>query len=110
MMENPFEIIIEKLNSLEKMVLEIKAELRLENPKVAFRELMDINQLSDYSFLSKASIYTLTMKREIPHFKQGKRLLFKKSEIDDWILKSRKKTREELYAEATLKMYKKRLK
>ncbi|WP_157776687.1 helix-turn-helix domain-containing protein [Flavobacterium crassostreae] len=42
---------------------------------------MDIDEVASFVELSKATVYGLTHKRKIPHFKVGKRLCFKKSEI-----------------------------
>jgi hypothetical protein len=38
----------------------------------------------------------MTSRREIPHFKKGKKLYFKPSEIDKWITKHRIKTNDEI--------------
>lgn len=50
--------------------------------------------------LSKATIYGLTSRREIPHRKLGKRLYFEESELVDWINSFRRKTVTELDQEA----------
>lgn len=40
------------------------------------------------------------MERQIPHYKLGKRLYFRKEEMDAWINKGKVKTQEEISAEA----------
>jgi excisionase family DNA binding protein len=53
-------------------------------------DYMDVNELASYLKMSISHVYTLTSKREIPHIKVlGKKLLFDKSEILEW-LKSKK--------------------
>jgi excisionase family DNA binding protein len=53
-------------------------------------DYMDVNELASYLKMSTSHVYTLTSKKEIPHIKVlGKKLLFDKSEILDW-LKSKK--------------------
>jgi excisionase family DNA binding protein len=58
-------------------------------------------QAVEYLNLAKATLYKFTACREIRHFKKGKKLYFKKSELDEWILESRIKTRKEIETEAT---------
>jgi len=100
-MENPFEIIIEKLNNIEQLLLEIKqgqgGTFNSKSPNVEF---MNVTQVAEYLSLAKATIYALVYKMEIPNYKQGKKLYFKKADIDEWLSKSRRKTREEIEQEA----------
>lgn len=46
---------------------------------------LTISELSDYIRLSKSSIYKMTMANNIPFIKTGKKLLFKKEAIDQWL-------------------------
>ena len=64
-------------------------------------ELMNVQQVAEYLTLSVQTIYGLVHKMEIPNAKLGKRLYFKKSEIDDWISRSKRKTRVEIEQEAS---------
>ena len=50
--------------------------------------------------LAKSTIYSLASKKMIPHSKQGKRLYFRRSELLDWIRAGRRKTQDEIRAEA----------
>ena len=61
-----------------------------------------IEQLCDYLPEHPAiqTVYTWTSANRIPYYKEGKRIRFLKSEIDEWILKSKLKTKEELEEEA----------
>lgn len=73
-MENPFEIILEKLNTIEKAI---------EKPNISSNnddDFMNIEQVASFVGLFKATVYSLIHQRKIPHFKVGKRLYFKKSE------------------------------
>lgn len=73
-------------------------ELNLEKP--VNEDVFDIKEATSYLKLSKATLYRMTMDREIPHYKIGRRLYFRREELDAWINKGRVKTREELNAEA----------
>lgn len=45
-------------------------------------------ECAKYLGLSRSAIYKLTHRKEIPHFKPSKRVMFKRSEVDAWIQKS----------------------
>ena len=59
--------------------------------------------------LSKATIYGLTHRKEIPFHKRGKRLYFLKSEILDWIKSGKQESKSELELRADEYLSKKRL-
>jgi excisionase family DNA binding protein len=49
-------------------------------------DYLTITELSSILKLSKSHIYTLTSTKKIPHIKLlGKKLLFKRSDIDNWL-------------------------
>ena len=81
-MENPFEVILDKLNNIENL---LKTVMKNDNGTVTITEVLNLNQAAEYVSLSKSAIYKKTSERNIPHFKQGKKLYFKRSELDDWL-------------------------
>ena len=104
-MENPFELILEKINTIEHLLRTlIKNEngtgLKNEKALVTFNEVLNLNQAAEYISLSKSAIYKKTSERNIPHFKQGKKLYFKRSELDEWLTGQRIKTSAEIEKEA----------
>lgn len=99
-MENPFQIISERLDNIERLLIELKNTKRHSNNEIdQLPELMSIHQLSKYLSLANQTIYTFTSKHLIPYFKKGKRLYFRKSEIDAWISNGRRKTISEIEQE-----------
>ena len=92
-MENPFEVIMKKLNQIENL---IKSQ-----GNTTLDTVMSVEQLANYIDLSKSHIYKKTSTREIPHYKRGKKLYFSKQEIDKWILKNRIETTDEIDQLAT---------
>ncbi len=95
-MENPFELILERLDRIEKAI----TSLNTTNPIQVNNTPMDVKDLSVYLKLSISAIYKLTSTSEIPHYKSGKRLYFKKEDIDEWIFSNRIKTRDDIDKEA----------
>lgn len=48
-------------------------------------EYLNVKGLSVYLKMSQSSIYKATMGNKIPFIKTGKKLLFKKEAIDQWL-------------------------
>ena len=63
-----------------------------EKPPSQLPEILTIEQASKLLNLAKPTIYTLTSKAKIPHFKKGKKLYFKRSELLQWIEQGKQKT------------------
>ncbi|WP_432432086.1 helix-turn-helix transcriptional regulator [Chryseobacterium scophthalmum] len=51
---------------------------------------MDINDLMNYVPLKKSTIYSKVSRKQIPYRKIGKKLIFNKIEINNWINNSGK--------------------
>jgi len=58
-------------------------------------EILNIDQAAEFLKISKSTLYTLTSQKRIPHFKKGKKLYFKLSELLLWIESGKKMTQEE---------------
>ena len=50
------------------------------------KEILNVDELAEYTGYSKNYIYQLVFKREIPHSKPKGRLFFAKEKIDKWLL------------------------
>jgi excisionase family DNA binding protein len=102
-MENPFELILERLNVIEALLR--KATQEPNNATVvlnsALPDVLNLQQASELISLTKSAIYKKTAERTIPHFKQGKKLYFKKSELYEWLTNQRISTKAEIEKEAT---------
>lgn len=56
------------------------------------KDILSIEEAADFLNLAKPTVYSLTSRREIPFFKTGKKLYFKRSELLKWIEDGKKKT------------------
>lgn len=102
-MENPFEIIFDKLEKIESLLVGIYKRNSINNKMHAkdnFDEILNMDQLSELLGLAKPTLYKYTSGRIIPCYKKGKKLYFKKSEIIEWIAESKVKTIKEIEDEA----------
>ncbi len=72
-------IICEVLKRLEK---DRENQKRLKDQE---NDYLTINELSELTGLKKATIYAKRSRRELPAYKFGRELRFRRSEIDDWM-------------------------
>jgi len=79
----------EKLSRIEKLVL------------LQAKEVLNVAEVGILLNLSSSRIYHLVSAREIPHYKKGKLVFFKKTEIEEWLLQDRIPTNQELEDKAT---------
>ena len=88
-MENPFELIEQRLVSIEDK-LDILIQ-KIENPKDSTTlspTWITTKQLSQHLGISTAAV-TNIRGNKIPYYKIGGRILFKREEVDEYINKSR---------------------
>ncbi|EGR4217282.1 DNA-binding protein [Aeromonas hydrophila] len=72
----------------ENQLAEIFENIR--SLKVMTKEVMTINECAQYTGLSVSYLYKLTHRKLIPFFKpMGKRLYFKRAEIDQWLMRNK---------------------
>jgi len=71
--------------------IELQKELeQIKTLLLSKKNVLNINELSDYTGYSKSYIYKLTSKNAIPYFKpSGKAVFFDRMEIDVWLLKNK---------------------
>ena len=64
-------------------------------------ERLTLQEACGYLDLSTSTLYKLTSKNKIPHFKpNGKKIYFRKSDLNDWLFRNRVSTAEELEQKA----------
>jgi excisionase family DNA binding protein len=66
-------------------------------------EILTMQEAVEFTHMAKPTLYAMTSKRQIPHFKRGKRVLFKRSELEAWMLEQKQQTVHEAYLESFLK-------
>ena len=62
-------------------------------------EFLDAQTSADFIGESLSSFYRRTSNREIPHYKRGKKIFCKKSELIAWIEGGKKKSQQEIIKE-----------
>jgi excisionase family DNA binding protein len=87
--------LLTKVGNIERLLTE-----KTVNQQPDTDQILDIDEAAVFLKLSKASIYGLVSRAEIPVNKKGKRLYFSRKELTDWVKLGRKKTQTELAADA----------
>ncbi|ABG58734.1 helix-turn-helix domain-containing protein [Cytophaga hutchinsonii] len=64
--------------------------------------LLSLKEASEFLKLAPQTIYGFTSKRLIPFIKRGKKLYFKKNELEEWLDEGKKKSLAELNKEFKL--------
>ena len=83
--------IIDLLQKLAELVNKIEEQNILQKPVLNFAEVCR------YLNIGPSHLYKLTSQKEIPHFcPQGKKLYFRREEIDQWLLRNRKSSTDEI--------------
>ena len=84
------------LNDLSRKLDQI-AELTL----IGSKTVLDIEEAALFTGLSVGHIYRLTSGRKIPHFKKQRKLYFKKTELEAWMLDTKILTDDEIQSKAS---------
>ncbi len=85
--------IIQKLDAIEQRLIE---------QNLLQKEIFNFNEACLYVDLSSSHLYKLTSTNSIPCYcPQGKKLYFRRSELDQWLTSNRKKTTDEVEQQAS---------
>ena len=86
-----------KVNLLKTRLENIETLLRSQT--LNNKTVLNIDEVATYTGISKLYLYKLTSKNLIPFYKpNGKNIFFKKDEVDNWLLRNREDTQEEIQA------------
>ncbi len=91
-------LLIKKTTNIERLLLE-KSNLETSGQDDRWLGLNELVQY-DPAKRTKATWYGIVSRGEVPHHKNGKHLVFLKSEIDDWLRAGKRKSNAEIKLEA----------
>lgn len=55
------------------------------------REIVKLDELSEYLNISKSTLRNMVKKKEIPYFRIGNRIRFDMKDINDWVIESKER-------------------
>lgn len=78
----------EQLDRIEKM---------LQNQGIQLKELLTVEEVALYTGYKKSHLYKLTSAGKIPHYKPGGKVIyFRKNELDEWLMRNKVYSEEEI--------------
>ncbi|MBU1371370.1 MAG: helix-turn-helix domain-containing protein [Bacteroidetes bacterium] len=93
------DILIERLEKIERL---------LESQTLLQKEVLNLNESALYLELSTSHLYRLTSTNCIPYYKpNGKKLYFKRTELDQWLLRNRVISNDEIETQSANYLIKK---
>lgn len=88
-MEITLQMLNEKLDSISRLTL------------IGAKPVLNLEETILFTGFSKGHIYRLTSERKIPFYKKGRKLFFKKTDIENWMLETSFPTNKEVQSQAT---------
>lgn len=74
---------------------------RIENLIRTSKNVLTIEEASDYTGISRSYLYKLTANGDIPFSKpRGKKIYFSREKLDEWLLSNQSKSKQEINNEA----------
>ena len=67
------------------------------NTPISQKTWLSVAELKAYIGLTKKTIYTYVSRRILPHYKRGRILRFRRTEIDSWLGEGKIETSQEYY-------------
>ena len=77
-----------RLDRIEKLTL------------IGAKTVLNLDETVLFTGFSKGHLYRLTSSRQIPHFKKARKLYFKKSELENWMLEDKVMTAKDIESQA----------
>jgi len=85
-----------------------RIETLLKTQQVMQKQVLNFNEACTYLELSHSHLYKLTSTGAIPHYKpNGKKIYFQKDEIDQWLLRKKMDSNDEIEQQAANYLMKK---
>ena len=78
--------LVQKVESLESSIQDIKNTSDKD-------KLLDIEELAEFLWKSKVTVYRLKHDKKIPYIKQGNRIYFLKKDVMEWLKSNRRESK-----------------
>lgn len=83
----------------DNLILDKLTEIanKLDEQNLLQKSVLNFNEACKYLDVSPSHLYKLTSTKQIPHFcPQGKKLYFKREELDSWLQRNRQSASDEI--------------
>jgi excisionase family DNA binding protein len=103
----------ESLNHLQAFIKELVNEavhsaleqhqenVQLDSMGIAIKsEVLNADQAAELLHIAKQTLYSLTSRRKIPFYKNGKKILFKRGDLEEWMNAGKQEQLSKVHQEA----------
>lgn len=77
------EIVKEAVTAAMERHAQLEEEAKAQSQH--FGEVLNVDQAAAFLHIAKPTLYAMTSQRKIPFYKNGKRVLFKRKELEAWL-------------------------
>ncbi|MDO4692613.1 MAG: helix-turn-helix domain-containing protein [Porphyromonadaceae bacterium] len=77
---------------------------------IAAKTVLDAKEAALFLGLKISTIYRKTSSNDLPYYKQGQKVYFRKDELERWMLKDKRRSNDEIMQEATTRVALKKIK
>ncbi|MFN8284549.1 MAG: helix-turn-helix domain-containing protein [Chitinophagales bacterium] len=81
---------------IQNSIRKVFSENRNQQVESSYNDILTLTEACEYLNLAKQTLYGFTSKNEIPFIKRGKKLYFKKSDLEKWLMVGKQLTKEEI--------------
>ncbi len=99
-MNNPFEVIAERLSNIEKLIGNLNSLSQNVEPDNTKERLLNVQEAAKLLDLKVPTVYSKVSRGELPYMKKGSKLYFSNIQLVDFIKSGSHKTDKELESEA----------
>ena len=71
----------------------LKALIQAKDTNTDTDNFMNVSDASSYLQLAKPTIYAMLSRGDLPNFKRGKKVFFKKADLDTYLLRGRRNSK-----------------
>lgn len=68
----------------------------LEGLFLCQKDILNLDEAAEYLNISKSTLYKMTSKKEIPHYKPNRCVYFERTELDNWVRSAHVLTEEQM--------------
>lgn len=88
------------MDEILSQIQQLKEQINLLS--IQAKDILNAEEASEFLGLKKSYLYKMCQANEIPHFrsKGGKKIYFKRSDLEDWMLYQKVETKEEIQQKA----------
>lgn len=80
-------------NLIQTSIRKVLGEQGKQNSNNEQDKIFSVKEAAAFLNLATQTLYGFTSKREIPFIKRGKKLYFRKSELESWLMEGKKRSK-----------------